>query len=159
MRKISGFSSNLWNWWTWEHLDANISFRVFTFIYQSLYFQTAINFLSKPWKQRFCLMTYLTCFLATERTKMLTAAVIQLKTQICCFNQEQTKAHKLLLEYGNLSQHLQVFIPFWPRSLQRLRLVTRQDLATLNIWKSTGQLLLCNGRSLTTTKILQRYNT
>lgn len=57
-------------------------------------------------------MTYLTCFLATERTKMLTAVVTQLKTQICCFNQEQTKARKLLLEHGNLSQHLQVFIPF-----------------------------------------------
>lgn len=57
-------------------------------------------------------MTYLTCFLATERTKMLTAVVTQLKTQICCFNQEQTKARKLLLEHGNLSQHLQVFIHF-----------------------------------------------
>lgn len=58
------------------------------------------------------LMTYLTCFLVTERTKMLTAAVRQLKTQICCFNQEQAKAHRLLVEYGNPSQHLHVFIPF-----------------------------------------------
>jgi len=88
------------------------------------------------------LTIYLTCFLVTERTKMLTAAVRQLRTQICCFNQEQTKAHRLLLEYSNLSQHLHVFTPFWPRSFQLLRLVTSQELASVNIWKATGKTLL-----------------